>query len=122
MPKFIGCWKLHLLTFHYGHVTTYVNFFRVIFDCDVTKSNDFSFGRSKASYVISDGLGPHLSKMLIADVKKCESGFTIMYDETTNVNNDKQMDILIRYKVSHIINVCKSNCRKVARDVDGLAE
>ena len=35
--------------------------------------------------------------MLITDVKKCESGFTIMYDETTNAKNDKQMDILIRY-------------------------
>ena len=70
--------------------------FRAMFDCDVTKSNDFSFGRSKASYVISDGLGPHLLKMLIADVKKCESGFTIMY-ETTNAKNDKRMDILIRY-------------------------
>ena len=72
--------------------------FRAMFDCDcVTKRNDFSFGRSKASYVISDGLGPHLLKMLIADVKKCESEFTIMYDETTNAKNDKQMDILIRY-------------------------
>ena len=28
--------------------------FHAMFDCDVTKSNDFSFGRSKASYVMSD--------------------------------------------------------------------
>ena len=34
---------------------------------------------------------------LCSDVSATESGFTLLFDETTNEQNKKQMDILIRY-------------------------
>ena len=51
-------------------------------------------GRSKVSYVVSDGHSPCILKM---DIKNCGMGYTVMFDETTTNQNRKQLDMLIRY-------------------------
>lgn len=51
--------------------------FHIMFNCDVTKNNDFSFGCNEVSYCFSDDLGPVLLKKL------CLNGFTVLLDETT---------------------------------------
>ena len=46
-------------------------------------SSQFQLGRSKASYVVSDGISPCLLEETVNDVKSCDTGYTIMFDETT---------------------------------------
>lgn len=60
-------------------------------------SEEFTLCRTKASYVMSDGIGPLVLKMLIDDLCKSEAAITLMYDETTTVQVKKRMDILVRY-------------------------
>ena len=57
----------------------------------------FNLGRSKISYVLPDGFAPLLLKQICDEVRKSNSGFTLMFDETTNAKVEKQMEILIRY-------------------------
>ena len=64
--------------------------FHNMFDCDVTQNKDFSLGRNKASYCISDGLSPVMLRSLCQDVDS-DTGFTMLFDETTNAENKKQM-------------------------------
>ena len=70
--------------------------FRQMFpDSQVAKQ--FSMSRQKASYVLQDGLGPLLSKWLVASINASEGAFTLMFDETTTLQNRKQMDLLVRF-------------------------
>ena len=71
--------------------------FHKMFNCDITKNKEFSLGRNKVSYCLSDGLGPLMLSNLCKDVSISEGGFTILFDETTNAKNKKQMDLLVRY-------------------------
>ena len=69
--------------------------FRKMFPCPA--SEEFSLCRTKASYIMSDGVGPLMLKMLVEDLCNSEAAFTLMYDGTTTVQVKKQMDILVRY-------------------------
>ena len=70
--------------------------FRQMFpDSQVAKQ--FSMSRQKASYVLQDGLGPLLSKWLVTSINTSEGTFTLMFDETTTLQNRKQMDLLVRF-------------------------
>ena len=60
-------------------------------------SKNFSLGRTKASYLFSDGLGPFLVKKLTHTINNSESGYTLMLDETTTAQTVKQMDLLIHH-------------------------
>ena len=63
----------------------------------VMASSKFSLGRSKISYLLSDGLGPYYKRELVNMIRESGCAFTLQYDETGNVQNRKQCDILIRY-------------------------
>jgi len=66
--------------------------------CLLVKSpNNFTMSSSKVSYLISDATGPYFKKIVADDVKNSVSPFTLQYDETTNVQVNKQLDIKIRY-------------------------
>ncbi|CAF4367356.1 unnamed protein product [Rotaria sp. Silwood2] len=56
----------------------------------------FSIQHSKMSYVISHGLGPYFRDLLIKDIKNCER-FVLCFDERTNNQNKKQLDVYFRY-------------------------
>jgi hypothetical protein len=60
-------------------------------------ANEFSCGSTKVSYLITHGLAVYFKENLINDLKKCDSGFTLEYDETTTSQVMKQMDIVVRY-------------------------
>ena len=69
--------------------------FKKMFPDPVTEG--FTLSRSKASYLISDGLEPILAKHLMKEINITHSAFTLMYDETTTKQVIKQMDILVRF-------------------------
>ena len=64
-------------------------------DSNIAKG--FTMSRQKASYIVSDGRAPLLGKRLCNDIASSDGTFTVMFDETTTVQNKKQMDVLIRY-------------------------
>ena len=57
----------------------------------------FSMSRSKASYVIGEGLGPHFRRVVIDDVAQSRVPFSMHFDETTTSQVKKQMDLTLRY-------------------------
>ena len=70
-------------------------FQRMFSDSEIAKA--FTMGRSKASYVLQDGLGPLLAKWLCENVSESEGTFSLIFDETTTNQRQKQMDLLLRY-------------------------
>ena len=60
-------------------------------------ASSFSLSRTRASYVIGDGMGPYLRGIIIEDLKKSDSPFLVHFDETTNSQVKKQMDLTFRY-------------------------
>ncbi|CAF4107403.1 unnamed protein product [Rotaria sordida] len=63
---------------------------------DSSIAGNFSIQADKMSYVVSHGLGPYFKKKLIEDVKKPDK-FVLIFDEQTNNQNKKQLDMLLRY-------------------------
>ena len=57
-------------------------------------SSQFQLGRSKCSYVVSEGLNPCIIDETVKDVKNCGTGYTTIIDETTTNQNIKQLDNL----------------------------
>lgn len=57
--------------------------------------NGFSIGRTKMTYILTEALGPYFRNELIADAHK--SWYTIIYDETTNNEGRKELQVAIRY-------------------------
>ncbi|CAN8020786.1 unnamed protein product, partial [Ixodes persulcatus] len=57
-----------------------------------------SCGRTKASYIISDGLGPHFKKKVIEEVDWPDVYYSILIDETPKPEQHAlQLDILVRF-------------------------
>lgn len=79
--------------------------FQKTFPCDV--SSNFSMGRTKVSYTISDGLGPYFRWQPCEGISQSGHEYTIQYDETGNSQNRKQCDLLVHYwsEVKNEINV-----------------
>lgn len=57
--------------------------------------SNFSLARNKLSYLITEALGPYFYNQVIEDVK--DSFYSIEYDETTNAENQKELQLMIRY-------------------------
>lgn len=69
--------------------------FKLMFPCPYTA--DFTLGSKKVSYLVTYGISAYFNEELIQDIIKSQTAFTIQYDETTQAQGKKQMDILIRY-------------------------
>ena len=59
--------------------------------------DNFTMSSSKVSYLVSEATGPYFKQVVADDVKNSGSPFTLQYDETTNAQVNKQLDIKIRY-------------------------
>lgn len=59
--------------------------------------DNFTMSSSKVSYLVSEGLGPYFHKVIVEDIKTSNSKYTMQYDETTNKQIAKQLDIKVRY-------------------------
>jgi len=70
--------------------------FKLMFPSDPV-AKDFTCGATKTSYIITHGLAPYFRDLLLADVKKSNTGFTVHYDETTTIQIKKQLDVILRY-------------------------
>jgi hypothetical protein len=70
--------------------------FQAMFNSDIV-AKDMQLSRSKVSYVIADGLGPHFMKELVKDINESKTPFVVEYDETTQAQIKKQLNIQIRY-------------------------
>ena len=46
---------------------------------------------------MSDGIGPLVLKQILQSVDLSETCFSLLLDETTTVQNKKQMDVLLRF-------------------------
>ena len=66
-----------------------------MFNWDIKKNNDLILGCNKVSHCFPDGLGL-LLKQLCASIAD-DVFFFVLFDETTNFQNKKQMDLLVRY-------------------------
>ena len=65
---------------------------------DSTIAKHMTMSRTKVSYMISHGLGPYFQQQTVEDIQRVPNTYyTLHFDETTNVQNKKQMDILVRY-------------------------
>jgi hypothetical protein len=69
--------------------------FRTMFP-DSKIAEKFSIQHSKMSYIISHGLGPYFRDQLVEDIKNSQR-FVLCFDEQTNNQNKKQLDLLFRY-------------------------
>ena len=57
-----------------------------------------TMSRTKVSYMISHGLGPYFHQQTVEDIQRIPNTYyTLHFDETTNAQSKKQMDILVRY-------------------------
>ena len=76
--------------------------------CDNVKDNldamfpgkvpeNYTMSSSKVCYLVSEATGPYFKQVVADDVKNSGSPFTLQYDETTNAQINKQLDIKIRY-------------------------
>ena len=65
---------------------------------DLKIAEKFTLNHSKASYVVSHGLGPYLHSEIVQDINKAEV-FTLGTDSATtkHLGLSKAMDIKIRY-------------------------
>ena len=70
--------------------------FREMFPDSKIASN-FSLSRTSASYMISEGLSPYFTKKMIQDLVKSNLPFSLHFDETTNTQVKKQVDLILRY-------------------------
>ena len=47
--------------------------------------------------MMSDGLGPYFQQLLCQTVRKEGNPFTLQFDETVTMQNQKRLDLLIRF-------------------------
>lgn len=57
----------------------------------------FSLSASKASYLITDALGPYFKNELLKEIQDKNKKVTIQFDETSNVKTKKELQIRIIY-------------------------
>ena len=58
---------------------------------------NFTMGPSKLSCHMSGGTGPYFNSLMVKDITKSQTPYSIHFDETTNNQGHKQLDIKIRY-------------------------
>lgn len=87
--------KVAVGKYSYNSCEDLPDLFRFMFPCPYT--NDFSLGCSEVSYMISDGLGPYFQELLYETMRKEGNPFTLQFDETVTMQNQKQLDSLIRF-------------------------
>lgn len=69
-------------------------------NCDVLEG--VTLARTKATYLITEAIGPFFRDSLLNSINK-SNFFCILFDETTNAANQKELQISIRYfsEISH---------------------
>jgi hypothetical protein len=88
--------KVAEINMSFRSCTEIVELFKLMFpECTIAK--DMHLAEKKIAYVISHGLAKHFDENLKEDIGSSTSKLTIAFDETTNAQVKKQMDIYIKY-------------------------
>ena len=58
---------------------------------------NFKLSCASASYMIADGMSKYFTQLIVKDLVKSKLPFCIHFDETTNTQVKKQMDLTLRY-------------------------
>ena len=91
-------WSLHTTMRHnsYRSNDEIPSLFQAMFpDSDIARN--FSFGRTKASYMTRFGLGPYFHDLLTQEAGRSEDGYVVLFDESLNkITKTCQMDVYIR--------------------------
>lgn len=62
------------------------------------RAKQFSCKRYKASYIVSDGLGPYFKKLVLDELNKPNVFFSVGIDETPLPEQKcKHLDVVVRY-------------------------
>lgn len=64
---------------------------------------NFSTGRTKMGYLTTEALGPYFKSQLI---KEAQHSFSVLYDETSNNENRKELQISLRFWSQQTDDVC----------------
>lgn len=73
--------------------------FADVLKCAISDSQilqSFTLNRTKATYILNFALGPYFYKKKVDDINK-QLYYTLLYDETVNNANQKELQICIRY-------------------------
>lgn len=82
--------KLVSCNFSFRSVDNLGNTFKAMFP-DIKIASSFSMGRRRASHVIGEGLGAHVTQVIVDDLKKSELPFCLHFDETsTNAGQETE--------------------------------
>lgn len=60
-------------------------------------TDNFTVSSSKVTHLVSEATRPHFKKIVADDVNSSTSPFTLQYDEASNSQVNKQLNIKIRY-------------------------
>jgi hypothetical protein len=94
--EILWCLQIVKSNFSFRSVDSSTNTFAAMFQ-DSQIAKDLHLGRTKASYMIADGLHPYFAEELIREVNGSSSMMVLHYDETTQVQIKKQLNMHIRY-------------------------
>lgn len=76
-------------------------------DSEVLKS--ITLSRTKASYMVTDGLGPYFKEQMLETIRPTQNLFTLLFDETTNAKKLRELQIAIRFFSEQNQKVINSN-------------
>ena len=88
-------WCLQLAKSNFYSCEGITNTFQAMFSSDISK--DLQLSRTMVSYTISDGLRPYFNRELVLEVNRSKLPFVVHYDETTQAQTVKQLNVHFRY-------------------------
>jgi len=90
-------WALKVVTSNYSFRSCDItSVFKVMFP-NVEVIEKMTMGKTKTRYFITHAIGPYFYQILIEDVTTGGLYYTLLYDETCNTENKKELQIDIRY-------------------------
>ena len=103
-------WAMKVISSHYSYAScdNIKETFNAMFPGKVPES--FTMSSSKVSHLVSESSGPYFKQVLANNVKTSETPFTLQYDETTNVQVNKQLDIKIQDSVLVPCSLSSGSC------------
>lgn len=89
-------WTLKVVSsnFNYSSCDSLKDVLKAVFPDNIPEG--FTMSSLKISYVITDATGPYFQNIITEDVKNSNVEFILMYDETTNTQNLKQLQVKVR--------------------------
>ena len=93
--ELIWAMKVVSSSYSYSSCDGLIEILRAMFPSAIPDT--FTMSSSKVSYLISEATGPFFHRLVVDDVKASKVPYSLQYDETTNKQVQKQLDISVRY-------------------------